>query len=341
MKQQNVKEAILAKDEAAYWKGWIDAIVRDNKINWLQNQVNNRPLDPLIEADLSDRSGLVNILDVGAGPLSVAGSVPGGLNLEIARDCSDPLGEIYASLLEENGISCPKYICEPAERLLGEVGPESYDYIFCRNALDHAYDCPSAIRDLVTILKPGGVMRLRHYENEAIYANYSGFHRWNFMEVSGEGIIFSQNSCYNIRTLAYPCAALAYESMKSLKDDGTHRRMAEFVMVKPLQYIGLADTGFGIKLEISSCRRSLRIIKQDSYDSTYPMFVHLHRKDKSPSSTTLVWEDASERIIPLFDSTGTASSVYHKVAIGQYDFTEGHNHYAPNFQNQWYLEFKL
>ncbi len=341
MNEEQVKESVLAKDEAAYWKGWMQSIATENRINWLQNQVNNRPLDSLIEADLRDRAGLIRILDVGAGPLSVAGSVSSNPNLEIARDCSDPLGNVYTKLLNDNGISSPSYICKPAERLLDVVAPESYDYVFCRNALDHSYDCPSAIQDLITILKPGGVMRLRHYENEALYANYSGFHRWNFMETSGEGIIFSQSSCHNIRTLTHPCATLAYESMMSPKDDGTQRRMAEFVMVKPSGFSKIANTEFGICLEISSCRRLLKVTKSDGYDSTFPMFIHLHSESKKPLSTTLVWEDTTERIFPLFDSSSAASPVFSKVAMGQYDFIEGHNHYSPSFQNQWYLEFDL
>jgi hypothetical protein len=184
-------------------------------------------------------------------------------------------------------------------------------------------------------------MRLRHYENEAAYANYNGFHRWNFMEVSGEGIIFSQNTCWNIRSLAHPCAVLAYESMKSLKDDGSHRRMAEFAIVKPLEYVDLADSSFGVSLQVSSCRRSLKLTRHNNYNSTYPMFIHLHHKYNSILSTTLVWENTEDRTIPLFDSSTAASLAYRKIAIGQYDFTEGHNHYAPNFENQWYLEFEL
>jgi hypothetical protein len=335
-------EAVLTKDEVAYWKGWIAGLAKEGKLDWLKEQVNSRPLDSNIENDIKKLTGSIRILDVGAGPVSVAGIASMNPGLHITRDCTDPLGDIYTKLLEEQGISSPTYISKPAEELDEVLSPESYDYIFCRNALDHSFDCPRAIKSLLSLLKPGGVMRLRHYENEGIYANYSGFHRWNFMEAGGEGLLFSQVSSHNIRSLVSPMASICYQSMTNQKDDGSHRKMVEIVVVKP--------TGFsrppiheshGIRVEISDCGLAIKVTRTQSYNNHYPMFIHFISQDRAAVSTTLVWEDSSFRIYPLFSQSSASERAFKAVAIGQYDFTEGHNHYSPTFHNQWYQQYDL
>jgi len=335
-------EAVLTKDEVAYWKEWIAGLAKAGKLEWLKEQVNSRPLDSNIENDIKNLKGSIRILDVGAGPVSVAGIVSTNSSLEITRDCTDPLGDIYTKLLEEQGISSPTYISKPAEELDTALNTESYDYIFCRNALDHSFDCPRAITSLLTLLKPGGIMRLRHYENEGIYANYSGFHRWNFMEAGGEGLIFSQISSHNIRSLVSPMASVCYQSMTNEKDDGTHRKMVEIIVRKP--------TGFstppihehhGVKVEVSDCSLAIKVTRTQSYDNRYPMFIHFTNQDGAAVSTTLVWEDHSFRIFPLFNQNSASERAFKSVAIGQYDFTEGHNHYSPTFHNKWYQKYDL
>jgi hypothetical protein len=46
--------------------------------------------------------------------------------------------------------------------------------------LDHSIDARRAIERMYTVMKPGGVVYIRHHENEALYQKFRGLHRWNF-----------------------------------------------------------------------------------------------------------------------------------------------------------------
>jgi hypothetical protein len=47
---------------------------------------------------------------------------------------------------------------------------------------------------MLEVVKPGGYVLLRHYENEAETANYEGFHQWNFCVDDGHFIIWNPES---------------------------------------------------------------------------------------------------------------------------------------------------
>lgn len=121
----------------------------------------------------------VNILDVGSGPVSVLGNRYSGKDLNLVA--IDPLADKYDRIFKENGIAArfPPVKCE-GERLLDIVEPESMDFVFSRNALDHSYDPLMALTSMLVAVRPGRYCYVEVYENEGKRANYEGLHQWNF-----------------------------------------------------------------------------------------------------------------------------------------------------------------
>jgi hypothetical protein len=94
----------------------------------------------------------------------------------------DALACVYARLLKELNLDPEplKAITGEAEEVDCAFPKDHFHFAFSRNALDHSYDPIKAIRGMLEVVRPGGAVLLRHYENEAVYGGYSGLHKWNF-----------------------------------------------------------------------------------------------------------------------------------------------------------------
>eukprot|EP00494_Astrolonche_serrata_P000962 UN00968 len=66
------------------------------------------------------------------------------------------------------------------EELIENFPENFFDMALSKNALDHAEDPIIVIEQMYQLIKPGGMVWVRVYQNEAVYAQYSGFHQWNF-----------------------------------------------------------------------------------------------------------------------------------------------------------------
>ena len=127
----------------------------------------------------------VNILDVGAGPLTYLGKKGNGKNITITA--VDPLADEYDRILD-------KYQIQPlvrtqglaAEDLTKEFPSDSFDLVFARNCIDHACNPERAILEMIDVVKGGSYILLEHGLNEAEDQNYQGLHQWNF-SVSDNG----------------------------------------------------------------------------------------------------------------------------------------------------------
>jgi SAM-dependent methyltransferase len=128
------------------------------------------------------------ILDVGAGPLTVLGKVWQGRRLDITA--VDPLARQYSSLLESlQLVPTVSTRFGEAEALTADFEPDSFDLAHARNCLDHSYDPVKAIREMLAVTKPGGVVFLNHSKNEGKRVAYIGLHQWNFRELHGHFVI--------------------------------------------------------------------------------------------------------------------------------------------------------
>jgi len=154
----------------------------DKGAPWGQDY-NNR-LDPEFPfpsnlAVLLPHGDVMNVLDVGAGPLTILGTKCA--NKSIRLSAVDPLAEAYDSLLEEFNVQplTRTVKCE-AESLSSLFPPNSFDLVYARNSLDHSHTPFLAVCECLRVAKPGCFVYLEHNDNEGSHEDYQGLHQHNF-----------------------------------------------------------------------------------------------------------------------------------------------------------------
>lgn len=119
------------------------------------------------------------ILDVGSGVVSLLNGMPYQV-LTV-----DPLGELYELIFDYK-----KYKIQPPEAIPAEeltMAP-SFDVVHMSNALDHTQNPHKALTSLFSVCRPGGVVIIQGFEDEATFENFEGFHQWNIV-LDGETIV--------------------------------------------------------------------------------------------------------------------------------------------------------
>ncbi|MDH3282829.1 MAG: class I SAM-dependent methyltransferase, partial [Gammaproteobacteria bacterium] len=164
-------------EEIDFWKHYI--ATRGGK--WPDEyQMRLDPESPLQEEFILERlqeipGKSVEILDVGAGPLTVLGKSHLDKSLNITA--VDPLADEYDRILAEAGIVPPvRTVRCHGEDLLTKFGSDTFDFAYARNCLDHSYDPTLIIRNMVDLVKPERWVILRHEHNVAENAGYVGLH---------------------------------------------------------------------------------------------------------------------------------------------------------------------
>ena len=150
--------------------------------------------DPVVRAEL-DRNPVdeVSILDVGAGPLTWLGYRYPGKKLTIVA--VDPLAADYDRLLRDAGIEPPvRTIRVAGEDLPKHFEPASFDIAYATNSLDHSADPLTIISNMLAVVRPRGVVILRHKRNEGQSARYSGLHQWNFDAVDSGQLLWNESA---------------------------------------------------------------------------------------------------------------------------------------------------
>jgi SAM-dependent methyltransferase len=134
--------------------------------------------------------GAARILDVGSGPATTVGPNAAPCPVEIIP--VDPLAETYRELLRQAELKCwnPTRLGE-GERL-SELGLGTFDLVYSRNALDHAYDPLLVIREMVVVCKPGGTVYFEGSVNESVKQHAHGLHQWNFMPLDTGDLVIWQ-----------------------------------------------------------------------------------------------------------------------------------------------------
>jgi SAM-dependent methyltransferase len=160
----------LQKDEIDFW----DRVLSTTRLN--PGKPLQGYLTKLIDAPPQSR---VEILDVGAGPLTVLGFR--WREREVHITALDANAAEYDRLLQKYGIDPP---CRTklgyAEDLASVVPMSFFDLVHARNCIDHSKDPVNAIKEMVRATKPGGFVFLNHILNEGRRNRYSGPHQWNF-----------------------------------------------------------------------------------------------------------------------------------------------------------------
>ena len=185
--------------EIQFWDAW----VRTKGSRWPDDYGDRcnpeLPLQPRLAALLPSSPPVeANILDVGAGPLTYLGKTCQGKHVTITA--VDPLADAYDIILD-------RYQVQPlvrtqklsAEDLLTGFFPDTYDLVYARNCLDHAYDPERAVVQMIVVVKSGRYVVLEHRPHEGENANYSGLHQWDFsVSANGDFVISSRYTTVNM-----------------------------------------------------------------------------------------------------------------------------------------------
>lgn len=182
--------------EVDFWAGWLvgapgtEQWASDREAR-LDPDTNIR--DPLVRAEL-ERSPAeeVSILDVGAGPVTWLGYRYPGKKLTIVP--VDPLADEYDRLLRDAKLDPPiRTVRVAGEALAEHFGARRFDIAYATNSLDHSADPFTIISNMAAVVRPGGVVLLRHKRNEGDSAQYGGLHQWNF-DVVDDGLVVWNNA---------------------------------------------------------------------------------------------------------------------------------------------------
>ncbi|HEX6702245.1 MAG TPA: methyltransferase domain-containing protein [Gaiellaceae bacterium] len=205
--------------ELDFWRRWFET----RGLHWPDDY--RKRLDPeavleepLIADRLPELGDVVSILDVGAGPLTVLGKRYPGTSLRITP--VDPLARDYDRLLAEFGVAPPvrTELC-PGEELLTRFTAESFDIAYARNSLDHSYDPVAILRNMVTLVRPGGFVLLRHVRSEGEHQSYSGFHQWNFDAEDGHLVLWNRVRKHDVTEALGAVADVAVSREETDEDD--------------------------------------------------------------------------------------------------------------------------
>jgi SAM-dependent methyltransferase len=134
---------------------------------------------------------------VGAGPVTSLGNAFPEKVLDITA--IDPLANVYRRTLNNIKVtSAVRTLPYHGERILERFAPESFDFAYARNALDHSYDPVLVIQNMLAVVKEQGFVLLRHYRNEGEAGGYSGLHQWNFDLWDDSLVIWNEDCAYNV-----------------------------------------------------------------------------------------------------------------------------------------------
>ena len=126
----------------------------------------------------------VEILDVGAGPVTVIGKIHPSKRLAITA--TDVLAREYDALLDGFGVVPPVHtIHAQLEKLQDSLGARQFDLVHAQNSLDHCADPIAGVEAMLAVTRPGGFIVLLHEENEGRNELYHALHKWDFACTGG------------------------------------------------------------------------------------------------------------------------------------------------------------
>ena len=224
-----INDELEKKQVRSVWKKG-SAFESEHWRDYLVNKVEDYRLDPelplskeLAELLKPVRNQEIKILDVGAGPLTTLGKVYPGHKVSLVA--VDPLAEIYDRILSQINITPPiRTIYGEAENLCQEFSSNTFDIVYCANALDHCYNPFKAIQQMLVVLKPRGMIVMKHFLNEAENENYTGFHQWNLWSFENKFIIWNRNEFYNVNEVFKKNTSILASEKNSILTVFIHKR---------------------------------------------------------------------------------------------------------------------
>jgi SAM-dependent methyltransferase len=177
------------RNEVRFWRRWL----LTEGLEWPEDfKARFDPELPIQDhlAPLIDQfpKPTVDILDVGAGPLTKLGKTHPTKQLSITA--TDVLGCEYNALLDEFGLEPPvrtRYAA--SETLRQHIGERQFDIVHAQNTLDHSADPFAALEEMLALTAPGGFVVLLHEDNEGQRELYYALHKWDFSCEDGRFLI--------------------------------------------------------------------------------------------------------------------------------------------------------
>lgn len=168
------------RNEVGFWRRWM----LSEGLSWREDFAMRfdpaAPVAPYL-AGVIDRlpQEHVDLLDVGAGPLTIVGKVHPSKSISIAA--TDVLAREYNRLLDRFSLSpLVRTQFAETEKLRAELGARQFDIVHAINTLDHSADPIAGIEEMLALTRPGGFVVLLHEENEGKNELYHALHKWDF-----------------------------------------------------------------------------------------------------------------------------------------------------------------
>jgi SAM-dependent methyltransferase len=190
--------------EREFWTNWFAT----QGLSWPEEYASRMQPQPMADWHAAMLPpGPARVLDVGAGPITKAGTfVPGR---EVAIIAVDPLADIYAEIIAASGATVPLATQFAfGEDISARFDADSFDLILCTNALDHAIAPLWCLIEMLIVARQGASIILQHGVNEAEAENYTGFHQWNFSDEDGHFIIWNRESRLDATAILAACASI-------------------------------------------------------------------------------------------------------------------------------------
>lgn len=179
------------KDELVFWLKWFATRGLSWPDEYRARLDPERPLQEPVASVLPP--GPAEILDVGAGPLTVLGKRAPGKTFTITA--VDPLASEYDRMLEAFSVVPPvRTVAAEVERLREPFAADTFDVVHMQNALDHSYDPVAGIEEMLAVAKPGGWLVLQHAIDEGESAAYDGLHQWNLTLEDGKFVVWNKDA---------------------------------------------------------------------------------------------------------------------------------------------------
>lgn len=173
-------------EEIQWWWTHINTLRRQGRLaGWAEFRAKPFPF----EAALAGVPGPLRVLNVGCGPGSLMGEATAR---EVAFVHMDPLASAYNRLMAFLDAPGGGDVVFGAVELLDRLEVGRFHAISANNCLDHAYDVPEGLRQMIGCLEDRGLISLGHYENEAEAQAYAGFHQWNIEMREGRVHVWSK-----------------------------------------------------------------------------------------------------------------------------------------------------
>lgn len=147
------------------------------------------------------------VLDLGCALSYAMGNVFGS-RTDVKMEYVDPLASFYNRILEAHHIDRPRITFGMIEGIAGFYPVDSVDLIHVRNALDHCANPMQGILQSIICLRPGGVLYLNHFKNEAVNEGYRGFHQWNIDLADRRLVIWNEDMRIDVAERLADCATV-------------------------------------------------------------------------------------------------------------------------------------